>query len=82
MDNGIDSETLHQPVELFCRHGTKFIRGSGPCKVTGFYAFVKKQEAISFPKETFDLRCGSAADNVNAGKVVRVSVSKPSAPPG
>ena len=48
MDNGIDSESLHQPAELFSRHGTKFVRGSGPCKVAGFYAFVKKQETISF----------------------------------
>ena len=60
--NGIDGKALHQPAELFGRHGTEFIRVSGPGKVAAFYSLVEKQKSVPFPEQAFDPGCGSAAE--------------------
>lgn len=62
MYDGIDGKALHQPAELFGRHGPELIRVSGPGKAAAFYSLVEKQKSVSFPEQSLDPGCGSAAE--------------------
>jgi hypothetical protein len=55
VDDRINGESLHQPVELFGSHGTKLIGRTGPREAAAFNPLIKEQETVAFPQQSFYL---------------------------
>lgn len=53
-DIGDDGHALHQPVKLFLRNIHRFLRVSGPAKVSICQPLIQQQIAIALKDQTFD----------------------------
>lgn len=53
-DEGINGETLHEPVKLFRYKLSGFRRIAWPGEMTVFHAFGKEKESVPLPEEPFD----------------------------
>lgn len=60
----INRQSFHQPSELLLREFPDFIRGTRPLKMAVGQSFIKKQETVIFPHETFNPVGSPSAEQV------------------